>query len=681
MRGDENVYPHPKKKSTLVVDNKEIHGVDVRRYEYFWNHHDNGSYSLDELKAITEIFDQNLEDSSRRFHGDFFTPKSWVDKAHEYIERDLGADWRDGKYLVWDMACGTKNLTREYDFSDEMLYMSTLHEEELSVSADYNTNGVSFQYDFLNDDVDVMHGADRPTSKSVAKQNEWLKDRPTADEVMEAACCGELGLPLELVEWMYHRKPVVMFANPPYGSNGSGQGKDHKAGIAHNNTKDIMPPNYGHAKQELCTQFIYRTQLLADLFGYTDDDEFHFFLFNKGFLTSPSYGKFVKSLTSQFHYNSGFMMNAGEFSGTSSAWGIIFSHWSTCGIKNQNEFPFDVLQTNRETLEIEKIDDWNGINVKKGDTISNWLAAVEIPKEQKKLYPLTKNGYDTPTFKSILCVPCVDSIGYLHNTGNNIHFSEKYIGHYTLGFASAHGRDVTKDNFTRAAMTFSIRRSVYKVIERANRIWVRDKDIFTRPSDELTNNQEFINDCVVYSLFDSQSNQTSLRDYEYNGNTFQVYNEFFPFSSDFVKDLAIKSNNLPIQIDIDNHKRSERFSYTWLHNKQLSQEAQDLLNYVKVLFEKSMKDRNNYSVMFPRYQTNNWDQGWLSIRTMMFGRDRVSDKYLKYRHDFDKKLQTLGDKIAQQAFDDGIIDEVKPYVSQEESDTETDSEDITEDAT
>ena len=58
----------------------------------------------------------------------------------------------------------------------------------------------------------------------------------------------------------------------------------------------------------------------------------------------------------------------------------------------------------------------------------------------------------------------------------------------------------------------------------------------------------------------------------------------------------------------------------------------------------------------------------------------ISD-YLKYKPDLDKKLQTLGDKIAQQAFDDGIIDEVKPYVSQEESDTETDSEDITEDAT
>ena len=74
--GDEDVYLHPKKKNTLVVDGSNIR-VDAREFEYFWNHYDNGSYSLEELKGTTAIFDQNLDDELRRFHGDFFTPPLW----------------------------------------------------------------------------------------------------------------------------------------------------------------------------------------------------------------------------------------------------------------------------------------------------------------------------------------------------------------------------------------------------------------------------------------------------------------------------------------------------------------------------------------------------------------------------------------------------------------------------
>ena len=137
----------------------------------------------------------------------------------------------------------------------------------------------------------------------------------------------------------------------------------------------------------------------------------------------------------------------------------------------------------------------------------------------------------------------------MHNNGNNIQYSEKYIGLYSMGFAGAHGRDVTRDNFTRAAVTFSIRRSVQEVVSDQKLLWVRDKDIFTRPPEELLT-PEFVADCVVYSLFDRQSNQTSLRDYEYNGKTYRVINEFFPFSVHDMQQLAQKHRNTTIEADI-----------------------------------------------------------------------------------------------------------------------------------
>ena len=40
---------------------------------------------------------------------------------------------------------------------------------------------------------------------------------------------------------------------------------------------------------------------------------------------------------------------------------------------------------------------------------------------------------------------------------------------------------------------------------------------------------------------------------------------------------------------------------------------------------------------------------------MIFGRDRTTDDFLDRKESFDKTLNTLGDKIAQAAYEDGVI--------------------------
>ena len=111
-----------------------------------------------------------------------------------------------------------------------------------------------------------------------------------------------------------------------------------------------------------------------------------------------------------------------------------------------------------------------------------------------------------------------EALGVLMQSGNTVAKSEKYMGLFTMGVAQGNGRDVTPANLTRAAVTFSIRRAVQGVIAEQKLLWVRDKDIFTRPPESLLT-PEFVADCMVYSLFDRQSNQTSLRGYEYQGRT------------------------------------------------------------------------------------------------------------------------------------------------------------------
>lgn len=244
-------------------------------------------------------------------------------------------------------------------------------------------------------------------------------------------------------------------------------------------------------------------------------------------------------------------------------------------------------------------------------------------------------------------------LGYLHNNGSNIQYSDKYTGFYSLGFSAAHGRDITRDNFERIAVTFSVRRSVQEKVEDDNLLWVRDKDVFGVPSDDLLTD-EFINDCVVYSLFDRQAKQTSLRNYEYKGKTYRVENEFFPFSKQFVEDLAVQHNHLNIQEDLDTD--NERFVYEYLQDKELSLEAQELLDYVKKIYEESFKYRDTYAQLMPKYNTNSWDAGFIQVSRMIWGqKDKINDDLIGLKDEFKTKLKALGNKISKQAINDGVI--------------------------
>ena len=224
-----------------------------------------------------------------------------------------------------------------------------------------------------------------------------------------------------------------------------------------------------------------------------------------------------------------------------------------------------------------------------------------------------------------------------------------------MGFANGGGKSITLDNLERATVTFSIRRSVQEVIATQKLLWVRDKDIFTRPPQSLLT-PEFIADCMVYALFDRQSNQTSLRDYEYKGNIHRVINEFFPYSKDSIVALAQQHRNRIIEADaVGDH---DRIIYQWLHqhSDDISEEAQALLDLVWMIIEYSFDSRKTYATIEPRFQTNSWDAGWAQINAMVFGTKRINDNvYNSFYERFRATRKNLGDNIAHAAMDAGVI--------------------------
>lgn len=429
--GHDDIYIHPNKPNVLVNGQQEIR-ISGAAYHAFFSRYDR-QYTTKEVDKITAIADQLIEELDRRFKGDFWTPTIWADEAMKMMERDLGSDFRE-KYVVWDPAAGTKNLTRDYRFKH--LFSSTIHQSEIDMSKQYNREAVSFQYDFLNDDIDV---------------------NPNSDP-------RDLKMPRELFEALKSNKPIVFYTNPPYGQ-ASDQGSSSKAGIADNIVGDLMKKEQlGQASTELYCQFIYRVQKMVRDFSLSN--VFFFFFFNKGFLVSPSFEKFTDQLLTQFKFNDGFMINAGEFQGTSSNWGIVFSNFSLNdeGDIRQNKFNFDIKKTDDSGMPT-KISEHIMSRVKNGETIKDWLSDVELSREEYNngKYPRIVGGFNLSTGHSFRGYWRKDSIGYFHNDSPTVQFSDKYTNLNSAMTATANGNSVTPENFERACVTFACRNQFYRM--------------------------------------------------------------------------------------------------------------------------------------------------------------------------------------------------------------------------
>jgi len=127
---DEN-YLHPKKKNTISTKSLGFLKVNEKNFINFFEHFDGDQYTVKEKENMVSIIDRLIEDETRKRQGEFFTPRILVDEAHKMISDEFGSDWKE-KYVVWDCAWGTGNLTKDYKFGE--LYCSTLHQSDIDTA-------------------------------------------------------------------------------------------------------------------------------------------------------------------------------------------------------------------------------------------------------------------------------------------------------------------------------------------------------------------------------------------------------------------------------------------------------------------------------------------------------------------------------------------------------------------
>ena len=601
-------------------------GFNAAEHSAWKKKHMCGGYSNQEVQEITSICDRLLEDAERRWTGEFWTPEIWANQMRKMLSSNLGDDWTS-KYTIWDPACGSKNLTQATSFGasgrNENLYLSTLFEEELSISEGINPGATVFQWDFLNDSITTEDG---------------------------------YNLPMGLVEALQNNHPIIILGNPPYGSSGDPR-SINKTGVADSTTKRLMVKAGagGHAAQELYAQFYYRAATLARTYGYTSD--FHIVFFSKVFMSSPSYKRFLDDLTSDFKFQGGFMLNSGEFSGATSKFPVVCSHWTLDTSDShipQREFTFRVLKTSRTKNTVSVVD--SGLKTIKHVDDSDRLSRMIPPPSGSLIddYPVTVNGFHDSNSGEVRGRFTDQAFGYLQKRDS---VGGSYLRTAMLSTARRHGDGVavTPSNFSEACMVMGILKSCFIHIRSNKELWVRDKDIFRKLPESFTSTSEyekFKTDCVVYSLFTTGSYQTALKDYKSRNKTWNIHNEFFPLSVDFMTSVAkdnLGDGGEEVLEDIKSEGHRDRYTATWIReqekNKTISSASLALLDTWKKIVAKSFKYRIQYAntPLRTEYGVDNWDAGYMQIHRMCFSDDRF---LLEAK--IDKELQALWKTFSKQ---------------------------------
>ena len=593
----DNFYLHPKKANVLVTPNGEI-AVDGKYFDTFFKRYDQNVPPF-ERRKLAEICDRLIEDETRRKKGEFYTPTAWVDYAHSRVEKVLGQNWKE-ECVVWDCCCGTKNLTRDYVFRE--LYCSTLEQSELDISEKYNPpKDRSFVFDFLNDEL--------------KRQSQGGK------------------VPDGLIDALEGGKRIVFLINPPYATACDMQNGASKGGVCKTKMNEAMNAlELGVASANLYAQFLYRIITIKKQYGANVSIG----LFcNPKYLSGPAYKKFRKIFLEEFKYEEGFLFNAGHFSDTASTWGISFTIWTSGNTADKNNFKHDLTDTN-ENGDIVKVGEKVIYN---SDTIKNlgeWIKEIKLAGEKG----------DFPNLSSGIVIKANDkkwidgSLGTYFHMNNDIYHSAQGVlmssGVATVGKGTTCHISMKAENFLRCTSAFTAR----KLIENT---WINQKDEYLAPNEAHPDFHRFEIDSVVYSLFHSSSQQSSLRNVRYKGKTWDIPNQFFFMSHTEMEKLA-NENNLQETYEQVRLVKKETYVYDLLTQveSELSPKAREVLEAGRDLVRKSMKYRELFNMENPSANVLNWDIGFYQVKLIL--KQYLPDELKKFRDlykEFSEQLRPL----------------------------------------
>lgn len=262
---------------------------------------------------------------------------------------------------------------------------------------------------------------------------------------------------------------------------------------------------------------------------------------------------------------------------------------------------------------------------------SKWVRE-EVCKFKTIDRPQTTNGITIVDSATSMCGSSIlNALGYFHNNANSPYYNAQFIGLYSTAFSCGHGLSVIPENFMKVCALFTARKSIKGT-------WLNQKDEYSAPNVDHVDYEQWNYDAIIYSLFNNSSNQSALRDVIYKGSKYDINNEFFFIDIDKMRELANDYNFIMMYRDTDNEKN--RYVYDLLKNINLSNDALDVLNMAKNLWELSMKKREEYHNIYPELNLQCWDAGWVQVKKLL--KEYYPNELNKFRelyNVFDKRMR------------------------------------------
>lgn len=585
--------------------------LNQNQYNRFWKIFDRTS-DKDLISGILSKIDRLSDDYIRRFEGEYYTPIPYTTIAHDYIAETLGDKnwWKTGKYRLWDMAAGTGNL--EYYLPADAykyMYLSTMHDGDVRFLKRTFKGALCFQYDYLNDDIDSLFNEVFLSATKMPKQLE--NDLKNPD-----------------ITW-------IILINPPFAtSQDKSNASSGKAGVSDTVIRKKMHLkefNLGETSRELFAQFLFRIH--------------HEFKHKKAYLCLFSKLKYINANNDQrlrdkifyYHFERGFMFDSRAFNGVTGKFPVGCLIWNLAMQENLNEQNIILDVWDRSTPPV-KVAQKRIPSIERSTFLNKWVerpdATIEFPPFSSAInVNANKKDIRDRIAKGFICSMC--------SKGNDVQ-NINYVALFSGPYGSAGAWSVTPDNFEHSMVIFAVKKST-------KQYWYNDRDQFMQPNCELP--QDFVNDCVVYSLFHSANQTVSLQHVKYKGKEYNIPNHLFPFLITEVKKWKCSDPDITSGISAD----SDRFAALWLQNKTLTQEAQQVIDAAremyKEFYEKSALLNTN------KYNVGAWDAGLYQIKACLTDEEyNLDNDYSSFTTALKNAMKVLEAKIDTEKYFYGFIE-------------------------
>lgn len=306
---------------------------------------------------------------------------------------------------------------------------------------------------------------------------------------------------------------------------------------------------------------------------------------------------------------------------------------NTKKIKPVNEYPCDLMVRTDDGMGVVKIGEHTYYNLDGKVKMSDWVRG-ELPKCSPSVN--TTDGINCRTKKSGNAngTICDGSLGYFVNDSNGISRNAQYVILASLPCTVGHGFNLLPENFDRAVSGFAARRLV------VDNVW-NHQDCYMAPDTEHPKYAEWQKDCYIFSMFESKSNQTSIKG-EVDGEAYDFVNNFYPFTKKETYEI----------LGLDwkqNSKEETRFIRSSGKLDNLTAEGQKVLDDFKDCLSASAKARPEYAKAHPELQVARWDCGWRQLKGLFA--EACPDEFATLKADF----KALKDKMLPLVYELGFL--------------------------